>query len=127
LDRVLEAPHASSLESVPFNKISAFTPFQLFYLLMVWGVTWIVVGILFPLLFFLVVIRQHLLPKLFDTRHLWELDASEYKECEGVCRDPSISEVWILPFFFIYRTFSLHEQTYNPIQLESIGSFFLLK
>jgi hypothetical protein len=25
-----------------------------------------------------------LLPKFFDTRHLWELDASEYKECEGV-------------------------------------------
>ncbi|XP_051180318.1 boron transporter 4 isoform X1 [Lolium perenne] len=92
--KVLEGAHASFLESVPFNKISAFTLFQLIYLLMVWGVTWIpVVGILFPLLFFfLVIIRQHLLPKFFDTRHLWELDASEYEECEGVRRDPSVSE-----------------------------------
>ena len=95
LDRVLEGAHASFLESVPFNKISAFTLFQLIYLLVVWGTTWIpVIGILFPLLFFfLVIIRQHLLPKFFDTRHLWELDASEYEECEGVRRDPSISEV----------------------------------
>jgi hypothetical protein len=112
LDRVLEGAHASFLESVPFNKISAFTLFQLIYLLMVWGVTWIpVVGILFPLLFFfLVIIRQHLLPKFFDTRHLWELDASEYEECEGVRRDPSVSEVWILlPSSFIYCKFSLQE------------------
>lgn len=96
LDRVLEGAHASFLESVPFNRISAFTMFQLIYLLLVWGMTWIpVAGILFPLLFFfLVVIRQHLLPKLFDPHHLWELDASEYEECEGVRRDPSISEVW---------------------------------
>jgi hypothetical protein len=110
---------------VPFNKISAFTLFQLIYLLMVWGVTWIpVVGILFPLLFFfLVIIRQHLLPKFFDTRHLWELDASEYEECEGVRRDPSISEVCILlPSSFIYCKFSLQEQTYNPVQFESTSS-----
>lgn len=92
--KVLEGAHASFLESVPFNKIFAFTLFQLFYLLIVWGMTWIpVAGILFPLLFFfLVLIRQHFLPKFFDSRHLWELDASEYEECEGVRRDPSISE-----------------------------------
>lgn len=90
LDRVLEGAHASFLESVPFNKISAFTLFQLIYLLIVFGMTWIpVVGILFPLLFFsLIVIRQHLLPKFFDPRHLWELDAAEYEELEGVRRDP---------------------------------------
>ncbi|XP_044448727.1 boron transporter 4 isoform X2 [Triticum aestivum] len=94
LDRVLEGAHASFLESVPFNQILAFTLFQLIYLLIVWGMTWIpVAGILFPLLFFfLVIIREHLLPKFFDTRHLWELDASEYEECEGVHRDPSIPE-----------------------------------
>ncbi|KAM3401310.1 hypothetical protein ACQJBY_005829 [Aegilops geniculata] len=94
LDRVLEGAHASFLESVPFNQILAFTLFQLIYLLIVLGMTWIpVAGILFPLLFFfLVIIREHLLPKFFDTRHLWELDASEYEECEGVHRDPSIPE-----------------------------------
>ncbi|CAM0957508.1 unnamed protein product [Alopecurus aequalis] len=92
--KVLEGAHASFLESVPFDKISAFTLFQLIYLLVVWGTTWIpLVGILFPLLFFfLVIIREHLVPKFFDARHLWELDASEYEECEGVSRDPSISE-----------------------------------
>uniref|UniRef100_A0A452Y4R2 Bicarbonate transporter-like transmembrane domain-containing protein n=1 Tax=Aegilops tauschii subsp. strangulata TaxID=200361 RepID=A0A452Y4R2_AEGTS len=92
--KVLEGAHASFLESVPFNQILAFTLFQLIYLLIVWGMTWIpVAGILFPLLFFfLVIIREHLLPKFFDTRHLWELDASEYEECEGVHRDPSIPE-----------------------------------
>uniref|UniRef100_A0A452Y4P5 Bicarbonate transporter-like transmembrane domain-containing protein n=1 Tax=Aegilops tauschii subsp. strangulata TaxID=200361 RepID=A0A452Y4P5_AEGTS len=95
--KVLEGAHASFLESVPFNQILAFTLFQLIYLLIVWGMTWIpVAGILFPLLFFfLVIIREHLLPKFFDTRHLWELDASEYEECEGVHRDPSIPEDFI--------------------------------
>lgn len=91
MDRLLEGAHASFMESVPIKKISAFTIFQLVYLLIVWGMTWIpVAGILFPLLFFfLIVIRQYILPKFFDPRHLWELDAAEYEELEGVRRDPS--------------------------------------
>ncbi|EEE62518.1 hypothetical protein OsJ_17316 [Oryza sativa Japonica Group] len=89
--KLLEGAHASFMESVPIKKISAFTIFQLVYLLIVWGMTWIpVAGILFPLLFFfLIVIRQYILPKFFDPRHLWELDAAEYEELEGVRRDPS--------------------------------------
>uniref|UniRef100_A0A0D9WDD6 Bicarbonate transporter-like transmembrane domain-containing protein n=1 Tax=Leersia perrieri TaxID=77586 RepID=A0A0D9WDD6_9ORYZ len=92
--KILEGAHASFMESVPINKISAFTIFQLIYLLIVFGMTWIpVAGILFPLLFFfLIVIRQHVLPKFFDPRHLWELDAAEYEELEGVRRDPSSGE-----------------------------------
>ncbi|CAN6336438.1 unnamed protein product [Urochloa humidicola] len=47
-------------------------------------------GILFPLLFFfLIVIREHFIPKFFDPRHLRELDAAEYEELEGYTPDPS--------------------------------------
>jgi len=76
---------------VPFNIISAFTLFQLIYLLLVFGMTWIpMAGILFPLLFFfLIVIREHLIPKYFDPAHLRELDAAEYEELEGFTPDPS--------------------------------------
>jgi len=82
------------MESVPFSTICAFTLFQLIYLLIVFGMTWIpVAGILFPLLFFfLIVIRQHLIPKYFDSSHLRELDATEYEELEGFTPDPSV--VW---------------------------------
>ncbi|MQM18567.1 hypothetical protein Taro_051562 [Colocasia esculenta] len=83
--KVLEAVHASFVESVPFRTIAAFTLFQLVYLLICFGVTWIpIAGILFPVPFFLlIIIRQHLLPKLFHPRHLWELDAAEYEEIAG--------------------------------------------
>jgi len=89
--KVLEGAHASFVESVPFNIISAFTLFQLIYLLLVFGMTWIpMAGILFPLLFFfLIVIREHLIPKYFDPAHLRELDAAEYEELEGFTPDPS--------------------------------------
>ncbi|TVU04319.1 hypothetical protein EJB05_50111, partial [Eragrostis curvula] len=92
--KVLEGAHASFVESVPFNKISAFTLFQLIYLLIVFGMTWIpVAGILFPLLFFfLIVIRQHFIPKYFDPSHLRELDAAEYEELEGFTPEPSVDD-----------------------------------
>lgn len=78
------------MESVPFNIISAFTLFQLIYLLLVFGMTWIpMAGILFPLLFFfLIVIREHFIPKYFDAQHLRELDAAEYEELEGFTPPP---------------------------------------
>lgn len=83
--RVLEGSHASFVETVPFKTIAAFTALQLAYFLFCFGVTWIPVGgILFPLPFFLlIVIREHLLPKLFKPNHLHELDASEYDEIVG--------------------------------------------
>jgi hypothetical protein len=89
------------MESVPFNTICAFTAFQLIYLLIVFGMTWIpVAGILFPLLFFfLIVIRQHLIPKYFDPSHLRELDAAEYEELEGFTPDPSVVRSPDLPGF----------------------------
>ncbi|PUZ64251.1 hypothetical protein GQ55_3G129200 [Panicum hallii var. hallii] len=89
--KVLEGAHASFVESVPFNIIFAFTLFQLIYLLLVFGMTWIpMAGILFPLLFFfLIVIRQHFIPKYFDPAHLRELDAAEYEELVGFTPDPS--------------------------------------
>lgn len=83
--KVLEGSHASYVESVPFKYIALFTIFQLVYLLICFGVTWIpVAGILFPLPFFLLIaIRERLLPKLFQPQHLQELDASEYEEISG--------------------------------------------
>ncbi|KAI5585319.1 hypothetical protein BDE02_06G137400 [Populus trichocarpa] len=86
--KILEAPHASFVENVPFRHISMFTLFQLAYLLICFGVTWIpVAGILFPLPFFLLIsIRQHVLPKLFHPFYLHELDAAEYEEIEGAPR-----------------------------------------
>lgn len=83
--KVLEGSHASYVESVPLKYIALFTIFQLVYLLICFGVTWIpVAGILFPLPFFLLIaIRERLLPKLFQPQHLQELDASEYEEISG--------------------------------------------
>ncbi|GAB2228159.1 hypothetical protein Droror1_Dr00009989 [Drosera rotundifolia] len=86
--KVLEAFHASFVESVPFKYIAAFTLFQLVYFLLCFGITWIpIAGILFPLPFFiLILIRQHILPKLFHPYHLQELDAAEYEEIAGAPR-----------------------------------------
>ncbi|WOK93921.1 boron transporter 4-like isoform X2 [Canna indica] len=92
--KVLEGKHASFVESVPFKQIAVFTIFQFFYLLLCFGVTWIpIAGILFPLLFFLLIyIRQHILPRFFHPLHLWELDAAEYDEIARMpSRAPSLS------------------------------------
>ncbi|KAJ7978862.1 Boron transporter like [Quillaja saponaria] len=83
--KVLQGPHASFLDTVPFKHIAIFTLFQLLYFLMCYGITWIpIAGILFPLPFFLLIsIRQHILPKFFHPMHLHELDAAEYEEVSG--------------------------------------------
>ncbi|KAI3860539.1 hypothetical protein MKX03_025471 [Papaver bracteatum] len=83
--KILEGVHASFVESVPFKQIARFTILQFVYLLLCFGVTWIpIAGILFPLPFFLLIsIREHLLPKLFQPHHLYELDAAEYEEIAG--------------------------------------------
>ncbi|KAI4377738.1 hypothetical protein MLD38_015318 [Melastoma candidum] len=83
--KILEGAHASFVESVPFKWIAAFTLFQLAYLLMCFGITWIpVAGILFPLPFFVLIsLREHVLPKFFPPSHLHELDAAGYEEIVG--------------------------------------------
>lgn len=88
--RVLEGAHASFVEKVPHKSIAAFTLFQILYFGLCYGVTWIpVAGIMFPVLFFLLVaIRQYLLPKLFKPAYLRELDAAEYEEIPGTPRNP---------------------------------------
>ncbi|XP_021736761.1 boron transporter 4-like [Chenopodium quinoa] len=80
--KILDEAHASYVESVPFKSIAAFTLFQIVYLMICFGITWIpIAGILFPLpFFFLISIRQHILPKMFHPIHLQELDAAEYEE-----------------------------------------------
>ncbi|CAI0444446.1 unnamed protein product [Linum tenue] len=83
--KILEGFHASFVESVPFKAIAKFTLMQFLYFLMCFGITWIpIAGILFPLPFFiLILIRQHMLPKIFRQDHLQELDAAEYEEISG--------------------------------------------
>ncbi|RDY12650.1 putative boron transporter 6, partial [Mucuna pruriens] len=83
--KILEGSHASFVESVPFKTIAAFTILQFVYFLFCYGVTWIPIGgILFPLpFFFLITIREYLLPKLFKVNDLQELDAAEYEEIAG--------------------------------------------
>lgn len=83
--KVMEGFHASYVESVPFKYTFMFTLFQLAYLLLCFGITWIpIAGILFPLPFFLLIsIREHILPKVFRPIHLQELDAAEYEEIIG--------------------------------------------
>ncbi|KAJ8773555.1 hypothetical protein K2173_005801 [Erythroxylum novogranatense] len=83
--RVLKGVHASFLESVPFKRIAFFTILQFIYLLVCFGITCIpIAGILFPLpFFFLIIIRQHFLPKIFHPNHLRVLDAAEYEEIAG--------------------------------------------
>ncbi|KAL4366304.1 hypothetical protein GQ457_05G035110 [Hibiscus cannabinus] len=84
--KVLESVHASFVESVPYRYIAMFTLFQLAYLLICFGVTWIpIAGILFPLPFFLlIIIRQYILPKIILPNYLRELDAAEYEEVTGL-------------------------------------------
>ncbi|KAF5935052.1 hypothetical protein HYC85_026181 [Camellia sinensis] len=83
--KILEGVHASFVELVPFSYIAMFTLFQFAYLLLCFGITWIPIAwILFPTSFFLlIIIRQHLLPKLFHSQYLQELDAAEYEEITG--------------------------------------------
>ncbi|XP_074287772.1 boron transporter 4-like [Silene latifolia] len=85
LHKVLERDHPSYIESVPMKVITAFTVFQLVYLLICYCMTWIpLVGIIFPLPFFVLIIFRHLvLPKYFEAHHLHELDAVEYEEVLG--------------------------------------------
>ncbi|KAK9119737.1 hypothetical protein Scep_017830 [Stephania cephalantha] len=80
--KVLEECHATFVETVPFKAIATFTLFQMAYLLLCFGITWIpIAGVLFPLLIMLLVpVRQYVLPKLFKGAHLQDLDAAEYEE-----------------------------------------------
>ncbi|KAK7311859.1 hypothetical protein RJT34_10281 [Clitoria ternatea] len=87
--KIYEGSHASFVDTVPFKTIVGFTAIQLAYFLFCFGMTWIPIGgILFPIPFFLLVIlRERVLPKLFNPGDLNELDASEYEEVVGVPRD----------------------------------------
>ncbi len=64
--RLLEQGHVPYVETVPFRAVAAFTLFQLVYLLVVYGITWIpIAGFLFPLpIIALIPIRTYLLPKV---------------------------------------------------------------
>ncbi|XP_057454220.1 boron transporter 4-like isoform X3 [Lotus japonicus] len=86
--KLLEGDHASFVESVPIKYIVLFTLLQCVYFLVCFGVTWIpIAGILFPLPFFvLILVRRHILPKLFNPYHLSELDRAEYEEIAGAPR-----------------------------------------
>ncbi|XP_059657890.1 probable boron transporter 2 isoform X2 [Cornus florida] len=92
--KVLNAYHATFIETVPFKTIVIFTLFQTTYLLGCFGITWIPrAGVLFPLLIMLLVpARQYLLPKFFRSAHLQDLDASEYEEASAVTYNMSFAD-----------------------------------
>ncbi|XP_051129658.1 probable boron transporter 7 [Andrographis paniculata] len=83
--KIIEELHASYIESVPFKYIFMLTVFQIMYLMVCFGITWIpIAGILFPFPFFLLIfIRERLLPKVIPTQHLQDLDSPEYEEVYG--------------------------------------------
>lgn len=84
------------MEMVPFRAIAAFTIFQLVFLVVTFGITWIPrVGVLFPLsVFVLVLIRQYVLPRYFQAEYLWELDAAKYEEAPAIPHERAL-EVYI--------------------------------
>ncbi|MCO5612548.1 hypothetical protein L7F22_066816 [Adiantum nelumboides] len=81
-----------NFKTAPFRIIAAFTMFQLTYLLMCFGITWIpIAGVLFPLFIMLLVpIRLNILPRIFDLRHLQNLDPIDQEKASSV---PSELEV----------------------------------
>ncbi|XP_058077015.1 probable boron transporter 2 isoform X1 [Magnolia sinica] len=87
--KVLEEYHTTFVETVPFKMIAAFTSFQMVYLLICFGITWIpIAGVLFPLMIMLLVpVRQYCLPKFFKGAHLQDLDAAEYEEAPALSFD----------------------------------------
>lgn len=127
-NRVLEQVHASYVETVPFRHIAAFTIFEFLFLGVCFGVTWIpVAGVLFPLPFFLLIaIRQHLLPKIFPSQYLRELDAAEYEEFEGTLqRSLSLS---LRVRFFAFISFPLLKKTKCVVlKLDLVINYFARK
>ncbi|KAJ4708334.1 putative Boron transporter [Melia azedarach] len=86
--KIKEGAHASFVQMVPFDKIALFTLFQSVFFVICYGLTWIpIAGVFFPAPFFLLIyVREHILPKLFETVWLHELDAAEYEEVTGFSR-----------------------------------------
>ncbi|XP_022949455.1 boron transporter 1-like [Cucurbita moschata] len=84
--KVLEDYHATFVETVPFKSIVLFTIFQIVYLFICFGLTWVpIAGVMFPLMIMLLVpVRQYLLPKFFKGAHLQDLDAAEYEEASAL-------------------------------------------
>ena len=105
LFRVLDACHATFIETVPFKTIAAFTLFQTTYLLMCFGLTWIpIAGVLFPLLIMLLVsVRQYLLPKFFKGAHLQDLDAAKYEEAPAVSYNMTFEVSGLFSFLIACR------------------------
>ncbi|KAI7990051.1 Boron transporter 4 [Camellia lanceoleosa] len=96
--KVLEGDHASFVELVPFSYIAMFTLFQFEYLLLCFGITWIPIA----------VILQHLLPKLFHSQYLQELDAAEYEEIAGNrnhSQSMPFKDMGKVPVVFIFAAF----------------------
>lgn len=108
--RILEGNHESFVETVPFKVIASFTIFQILYLLMCFGITWIpIAGILFPIPFFVMIfIRQNVLPRFFSAHDLQELDAAEYEEIVGATNReiPPILRVSHFLSFMLYKSSS---------------------
>ncbi|KAE8711887.1 putative boron transporter 7 [Hibiscus syriacus] len=109
--KVLEGVHASLVESVPF-----ITSFQLVYFLVCFGVTWVpIAGILFPLPFFLIGIRKHILPKFFCHEYLQELDAADEGTGDNFCDAEILDEMTNHRGELKLRTVSFKEEKLHQV------------
>lgn len=87
------------MHTVPFKVTTAFTVFQLVYLVSCYGVTWIPIGgVMFPVLIMLLIpVRQFLLPRFFKREYLKELDSAEYEEVAPLPRTVSVKVFLSIP------------------------------
>lgn len=83
---VLKAPHMAFLETVPMKTTIYFTLLQLLALGICYGITWAgVAGIVFPVFIMaLVPVREYVLPLIFSSHELQELDALDYEMIGGM-------------------------------------------
>lgn len=90
----LEEQHVAFLETVPFKVIAAFTALQAFIVLGIYGITWAgVAGVLFPIpIMLLVPFRQYIMPKMFNTVYLEELDKLTEEEAGPLPHEEAIRE-----------------------------------
>ena len=89
-----EKKHVAFLETVPFKVIAGFTILQVLIVLGIYGLTWAgIAGVLFPIpIMLLVPFRQYIMPKIFNTTYLEELDKSTEEEAPALSHQEALEE-----------------------------------
>lgn len=93
--KLLSEGHVAFLETVPFKAIAFFTVLQFIGLAAVYVVSsWTgIVGVIFPVMIMaLVPIRRYIMPYIFSSHTLHELDAAEYEEAPAITDEAAARE-----------------------------------